>query len=220
MDFLTKIATKLMPVIHHPLFKIGCYSIAAITVLTLIYLIKTNRKKEKEAFKKKEIKDVNHPLTTTVSLIFFISLTVGLLADITEWNEPFKIKFSDSGNEEKDCKFTMSLPDNMKDLKKIQKKFKSQEKFFSKGARPIVTKAIKLGTELLKNEKCTKEKEKKLRLYIEDQLENGFYIVKKGKVIRDENGVIIREPHTFVELRVKFENIKLENLKKEKTNKE
>lgn len=266
MDFLTKVAIKLMPVIHNPLFKTGCYLIAVITIVTLIYLYKMNKKKEKEALKKKEITDVSHPLTAAVSIIFFISLSVGVLADITEWNEPgkitvldngkvikeskpyfsigtkkstvydqtpeftssvekgkkepVKIKFSDSGNAETDYKFAMSLPEDPGDIKKIHKIYGSQEKLMLTGAKPIVRDAIKLGAELLSSEVCAEEKEKKLLAFIKDQLKEGFYVVKEGKIRKDEKGRIIRKPHPFLDLKVKFENIELANFNKEKIVKE
>lgn len=97
MDFLTNIALNLMPVVQDPAFKKGCYGLALITIILLIFLtFRTiiKRRKEKEG---RVITDRNSPGITFISILFFMSLSVGILADITEWNEPGKITVLDSG---------------------------------------------------------------------------------------------------------------------------
>jgi len=97
MDFLTKIAANLMPVVQDPSFKKGCYGLAVIAIIILAFmLIKTIIRKRKEK-ERKVISDRNSPGATFISILFFISLSMGILADITEWNEPGKITVLDSG---------------------------------------------------------------------------------------------------------------------------
>ncbi|MEN8222806.1 MAG: hypothetical protein ABFR36_06060 [Acidobacteriota bacterium] len=98
MDFLTKIAINLMPVVQDPSFKKGCYGLAVITIiiLTLIIIRSIIRKrKEKDG---KVISDKSSPGATFISILFFVSISMGILADITEWNEPGKITVLDSGD--------------------------------------------------------------------------------------------------------------------------
>ncbi len=97
MDFLTNIALSLMPVVQHPSFKKGCYGFAVISIIILAFLtirMVTKRRKEKDV---RIISDRSSPGITFISILFFISLSVGILADITEWNEPGKITVLDSG---------------------------------------------------------------------------------------------------------------------------
>ncbi len=97
MDFLTKIAINLMPVVQDPSFKKGCYGLAVIAIIILAFLtVRTiiRKKNEKEG---KVISDRSIPGATFISILFFISISMGILADITEWNEPGKITVLDSG---------------------------------------------------------------------------------------------------------------------------
>jgi len=97
MDFLTKIAINVMPIVQDPSFKKGCYGLALITVIVLILIITRTvirRKREKDGT---VISDRSNPGITFISMLFFISLSVGILADITEWNEPGKITVLDNG---------------------------------------------------------------------------------------------------------------------------
>ena len=97
MDFLTNITLSLMPIVQDPFFKKGCYGFAIITMIILIFLtirMVIKRRKEKEG---RIISDRSSPGVTFISILFFISLSIGILADITEWNEPGKITVLDSG---------------------------------------------------------------------------------------------------------------------------
>jgi len=97
MDFITNITMSLMPIVQDPFFKKGCYGFAIITMIILVFLtirMVIKRRKEKDG---RIISDRSSPGVTFVSIIFFISLSVGILADITEWNEPGKITVLDSG---------------------------------------------------------------------------------------------------------------------------
>lgn len=98
MDFITKATTSIMPVLQHPFFKKGCYITAIITILFLGYFFVRNRRKNREALKKKEIIAESHPWTAAISIVFFLSLSFGILADITDWNKPGQITVLDNGN--------------------------------------------------------------------------------------------------------------------------
>ncbi len=97
MDFITNIAMSLMPIVQDPFFKKGCYGFAIIAMIILVFLtirMVIKRRKEKDG---RIISDRNSTGITFISILFFISLSVGILADITEWNEPGKITVLDSG---------------------------------------------------------------------------------------------------------------------------
>jgi hypothetical protein len=97
MGLLATITASLMPIIKHSHFKTGCYITLALAACTLIYFFITTRKKAKEAIEKKEITHVSHPWSTAIFILFFISLSFGVMANILEWNEPGKITVLDNG---------------------------------------------------------------------------------------------------------------------------
>jgi hypothetical protein len=98
MDFITRATTAIMPIFQHPFFKIGCYLTAIITIMVLGFFFIRSRKKSREALKKKEIIAESHPWTTAISIVFFLSLSFGILADITDWNRPGQITVLENGN--------------------------------------------------------------------------------------------------------------------------
>ncbi len=97
MDFLTKIAVNLMPVVQDPSFKKGCYGLAVLTIIILTFIIVKSILRKKHEKEGKVISDRTSPGATFISILFFISISMGILADITEWNEPGKITVLDSG---------------------------------------------------------------------------------------------------------------------------
>jgi len=97
MDFLTKIAINLMPVVQDPSFKKGCYGLAIITIIILALIIVRTIVRKRNEKEGKVISDRSSPGATIISIVFFISISIGILADITEWNEPGKITVLDSG---------------------------------------------------------------------------------------------------------------------------
>ena len=97
MDFLTKIAANLMPIVQDPSFKKGCYGLAVITIIILAFIVTGKIIRKRNEHERKVISDRSSPGATIISILFFISLSMGILADITEWNEPGKITVFDSG---------------------------------------------------------------------------------------------------------------------------
>lgn len=261
MDILTNIASNLMPIVQDPSFKKGCYGFAIITMLILLFLtirMVIKKRTEKEG---RIISDRTSPGVTFISILFFISLSVGILADITEWNEPGKItvldsgevistpkpyfslgkkktavydsskeiksteiadspqpvemKFNDSGIAKTDYKFDLKLPEDPVKIIAIHKKFGSQEKLINEGAKPFIKEAIEIGAMLLSSEESSDMKEKKLAAFVTDQLKEGLYLIKKGKILKDKDGELIRKKHDFSELTVICEKFKIENFHKE-----
>ncbi len=97
MDFLTIIAINLMPIVQSPSFKKGCYGFALITMAILIFLTIRAITKKRKTDDERVITDRSSPGATMISILFFVSLSIGILADITEWNEPGKITVLDNG---------------------------------------------------------------------------------------------------------------------------
>lgn len=262
MGIIAKITSLFMPIIKHPNFKTICYIAITLTVLFLIYFSYKTRKKTKEALKKKEISAESHPWSSVILILFFISLSFGLLANVLDWNEPGKITVLDNGNvitktrpyisvgakpkavyykkrdylppkrgdkREKPIKmtfkdfgeaqtdygFTLELPQDAEKIKRIHRRYGSQEKLLYSGVKPFISEAIKIGAKLLKSEESSKEKEEKLIEFIKDQMTKGLYVVERGEIKRDEKGILARRPSPFAELKVKFKNIELKNIRYE-----
>ena len=88
---------KAAQLIRGAYFKIGCYIILVLSIAILIYFYMKTRKKTKEALQKKEISAEGHPMSTAIFIIFFISLSFGVMANVLDWNEPGNITVLNNG---------------------------------------------------------------------------------------------------------------------------
>ncbi|MCK4837116.1 MAG: hypothetical protein KAT17_10770 [Candidatus Aminicenantes bacterium] len=112
MNTVSTITSIVAPILQHPLFKVGCYVIAILTIIILSYFFIKSRKKTRAALKDKEIISESHPWTTAVAIIFVFSLSFGILANIMDWNRPGKITVLDNGSVITDSKLYFSLGSN------------------------------------------------------------------------------------------------------------
>jgi len=109
MNTISNIASFVGPILQHPLFKVVCYIIAILAIITLSILFMRSRKKIRDAFKQKEIVSESHPWTSAIAIVFFLSLSFGIMASITDWNRPGKITVLDNGKVITDSKLYFSL---------------------------------------------------------------------------------------------------------------
>jgi len=258
MSTVSDITSFVGPILQHPLFKVVCYIIAILAIITLSILFMKSRKKTRDAFKQKEIISESHPWTSAIAIVFFLSLSFGIMAGITDWNrpgkitvldngkvitdsklyfslgttpqavyeqshlyspssqprqkeEPVKMEFKDFGYAKTDYEFKMDLPREPEEIKKIHENYGNQEKLVSEGVKPFITEALKIGAILLSARDSSKEKEKKLYVYVRDQLEKGHYVIIKGKIKTDEKGQAIRKKNLLSQFKIKLSGFKFEN---------
>ena len=109
MDTVSSITSVVGPALKNPLFKVGCFAVALISVILLVYFFLHSRKETREALKDKEIVSESHPGTTAIAIIFVFSLSFGILASMMDWNRPGKITLLDNGRVISDSKLYFPL---------------------------------------------------------------------------------------------------------------
>lgn len=109
MDTVSSITSFVAPIIQHPMFGVGCFIIALVTIAILVTFFFKSRKKTREALKKKEIVSHSHPWTTAVAIVFVFSLSFGILASMMNWNRPGKITVLENGRVISDSKLYFPL---------------------------------------------------------------------------------------------------------------
>lgn len=109
MSTVSAITSFVGPILQHPLFNVVCFVIALLTIGLLGFFFWRSRKKTREALKKKEIVSESHPWTAVTAIVFFLSLSFGIMASITEWNRPGKITVLDDGKVITDSKLYVSV---------------------------------------------------------------------------------------------------------------
>jgi hypothetical protein len=109
MSTVSAITSFVGPILQHPLFNTVCFIIALLTIGLLSFLFLRSRKKTREALKNKEIISESHPWTAGIAIVFFLSLSFGIMASITDWNRPGKITVLDNGKVITDSKLYISV---------------------------------------------------------------------------------------------------------------
>jgi len=258
MSTVSAITSFVGPILQHPLFNVVCFIIALLAIGLLGFFFWRSRKKIREALQKKEIVSESHPWTSAIAIVFFLSLSFGIMASITEWNrpgkitvlddgkvitdsklyvsvgrkpqavydqtqiyspssqprpkeEPVKMEFKDFGYAKTDYEFKMELPDEPEKIKEIHKNYANQDKLVSEGVKPFIAEALKIGAILLSAQESPAEKEKKLYVYVKDQLNKGHYVIEEGRIKTDEKGLAIHKTNPFTYLKIKLSEFKLEN---------
>lgn len=109
MSTVSAITSFVGPILQHPLFNVVCFTIALLTIGLLLFFFWRSRRKTREALEKKEIISESHPWTTATTIVFFLSLSFGTMASITDWNRPGKITVLDDGKVITDSKLYLSV---------------------------------------------------------------------------------------------------------------
>jgi hypothetical protein len=109
MSTVSAITSFLGPILQHPLFNVVCFIIALLTISILGFFFWKSRMKTRDALKKKELVSDSHPWTSAVAILFFLSLSFGIMASITDWNRPGKITVLDDGKVITDSKLYVSV---------------------------------------------------------------------------------------------------------------
>lgn len=104
--------------------------------------------------------------------------TVEPKEDVTSWNNPFEIRFSDATKADAQATVRWRLPTNDKDMIHIHKEYRGVERLSETALNKYTRECLKYAAQLMESETHYSGGMSKLSEDFQDQLQNGQYIIE------------------------------------------